>query len=318
MSDIVTTNASEREPWKEHIAWSILADRLKSRRTHARSTVLCLTIAGAALQTLAGTCPQVKTAAGIAGTIALALVPVIAGYLLKPEETRKWLRARSISEGIKSEFYTYRAGAAPYDGENPLLLLLAKFREIRNWGKDMLNLRAEIEEPKNPKPDPGPLGPNEYLAKRVYHQITEYYEPKAALNARMARRFRVLEILLAILTAVFSAIATASAAGNAGNIKLHLGPWVAVLTTIGGSLAAYALAGRYDFQATTFLATAAQLKDLVADWSTAGAKGPRSPEWSAFVRGCEEAISAENRGWMAKLEEKQDAGQGAAVGPGNG
>lgn len=306
MSDVVT-NASELEPWNEHIAWSTLADRLKSRRTRARSTVLCLTIAGAALQTLAGTCAQVKTAAGIAGTIALALVPVIAGYLLKPEETRKWLRARSISEGIKSEFYTYRASAAPYDGDDALRRLLTKFREIRDWGKDMGYLRAEVEAPKDPKPAPGPLAPEEYLAARVNQQIQKYYEPKAALNARMARRFRLAEILLAALAAVLSGFATASASSTSGNF--HLGPWVAVLTTISGSLAAYALAGRYDFQATTFLATAAQLKDLVSDWQTSGAPGPPSTEWSAFVKGCEEAISAENRGWMAKLEEKQDAGK---------
>ena len=316
MSDAVVANASELEPWKEHRAWSTLADRLKSRRTRARSTVLCLTIVGAALQTLASTVSdaRIKTVLGIVGFISLALVPVITGYLLKPEETRKWLRARSISEGIKSEFYTYRAGAAPYDGENALKLLLTKFREIRDWGKDMLNLRAAIEEPENPKPAPGRLGPDEYLAARVYHQIDEYYEPKAALNAQMARRFRFFEILLAILTAVLSGVATAYAGGDSANIKAHLGSWVAVLTTIGGSIAAYTLASRYDFQATTFLATAAQLKDLVGDWRTSGAKAPPSLEWSAFVRGCEEAISAENRGWMAKLEAQQDASPASATG----
>jgi len=278
---------------------------------------LCLTVVGAALQTLAGTVgsAQVRVAAGIIGTIALALVPILSGYFLKPEETRKWLRSRSISEGIKSEFYTYRAGSAPYDGAGALRLLLAKFREIRDFGKDMLNLRAAIEKPENPKPAPGPLGSEDYLAVRIDGQIKKYYERQAAANAWMADRFRFIEILLAALAAVLSAIATyvARNSGDMPGLPVQLGPWVAVLTTLGGSIAAYALAGRYDFQATTFQATAAQLKDLVSDWRTSGAAAP-SPQWSAFVRSCEEAISAENRGWMAKLETQQGANTAVSAG----
>jgi hypothetical protein len=76
-----------------------------------------------------------------------------------------------------------------------------------------------------------------------------------------------------------------------------------VLTTIGGSIATHAAAGRYDFQAATYYATARQLLDLAIGWE-AGGKAAPSKEWSEFVRGCEEAISAENRGWMAKLDQQ--------------
>jgi hypothetical protein len=102
----------------------------------------------------------------------------------------------------------------------------------------------------------------------------------------------------ACLAAILSAIATLVSDLNSALI----GPWVAVVTTIGGTIAAHAAANPYDFQATTFFATARQLSDLVQQ---ASGKRPPSKEWSTFVRSCEEAISAENRAWMAKLDEKQ-------------
>jgi hypothetical protein len=303
----VTTVSAEEEAWNEHVGWSKAANRLKARRTKSRSLVLYLTVVGAALQTLAGTVPwaTVRVTAGIAGTIALAVVPILAGYFLKPEETRKWLRARSISEGIKSEVYTFCAGGAPYDGEAAPALLTAKYREIRDWGKDMVRERAIVGA--QAAKAPGKLTTDEYLARRIHQQIEDYYLKKGEENAAMAERFRFAEVVLAALAAVLSAVATfvANDRSHTVYVGFQLGPWVAVLTTIGGSIAAYAAASRYDFQATTFYATAAQLKDLARDWSDSGATQP-SQAWSTFVRRCEEVISAENRGWMAKLEPQSD------------
>jgi hypothetical protein len=77
-----------------------------------------------------------------------------------------------------------------------------------------------------------------------------------------------------------------------------------VLTTTAGAVAAHAAASRYDLQATTFFATARQLEDLAHEWKASARDAP-SKEWSDFVRACEEAISAENRAWMAKLDSNQ-------------
>lgn len=293
--------SAEQEAWDEHVAWSKAATRLKSRRTNARAIVLYLTIAGAALQTLAGTVRSLSMPAGIAGTVALSIVPIIAGYFLKPEATRKWLRARSISEGIKSEVYTYDAGGAPYDGTNAAAKLTAKYREIRDLGKDFITERAAIA--LSATSAPGPLTSDQYLALRIDQQVVEYYAKKAKEYLEKAEKFRSIEVALALLAAILSAVATYLSSHHAGD-GIQLGPWVAVLTTIGGSIAAYAAAERYDVQATTFFATSAQLQDLARDWRNSGATAP-SPEWSTFVRRCEEVISAENRAWMAKLEPKE-------------
>jgi hypothetical protein len=283
--------------WDNHVAWSQTASALKSRRTLWRTVVFALTALGAILQTIAATMPAVKVAAGSVGTVALALVPFLARYFLTSEETSKWLRARSISEGIKSEIYSYRAGAEEYRGAGGLEVLRQKVRNIQTWGK---NIEAELAKVgSKTTPAPPSLDADDYLNRRIYQQINEYYRPNARRNAELAERFRWAEIALAGLAATLSAVATSL--GEPGSAKL--GPWVAVLTTIGGSIAAHAAASRYDFQATTFFATARQLDDLALDWQASGKPAP-SKEWSEFVRACEEAISAENRGWMAKLDEK--------------
>src|SRR5262249_17490665 len=134
----MTDNTVQPE-WDEHVAWSETAGRLKSQRTVWRTVVLGLTILGATLQTIAATIPgvTVKLVAGALGTVALALVPFLARFFLTSEETSKWLRARSISEGIKSEIYSYLAGAEPYAGGDALTVLRRKAREIRDWGRNL-------------------------------------------------------------------------------------------------------------------------------------------------------------------------------------
>lgn len=293
----MTADEAAQAAWDEHVAWSEAATLLKRRRTIWRRVALALTIAGAALQTLAGMSgdERVRFWAGLAGTIALAVVAFAAKWCLSPESTRNWLRARSISEGIKSEVFAFRAGASPYETEEAVPLFVAKWRAIRDLGKDLQLIRAAVAPPR--KEVPPRLDSAAYLERRVAEQINRYYRPKAKENADKASQARNAEFWLALLATILGAVATFSKTES-------IGPWVAVLTTIGATIATYAAASRYEFQATTFYATARQLDDLRVDWLAAGKTAP-SPEWSEFVRECEEAISAENRSWMAKLDEAQ-------------
>jgi uncharacterized membrane protein len=290
-SILVTTSETVRNAWDEHVAWSSIASQRKSQRTTWRVIVLVLTILGALLSTLAATLTSetLQFAAGLAGTLALTFVPIFVGRFLSTQETSKWLRARSISEGIKSEVYKYCACAAPYAGEDADEELGRKWREIRAFGDDLTELRARVTAPQ--KEPPPKLDPAAYLEQRVRQQITTYYRRAAKENADKAARFRAVEFVLAIIAAALGAVATFTASEG-------IAPWVAVVTTVGGSLAAYAAASRYEFQATTFYATARQLGDLAENW--------RKLDWSEFVRQCEDVISAENRAWMAKLADASD------------
>ncbi len=152
--------------WNEHVAWSETANRLKASRDRYRSLVLVLTVTGAVLATIASGSAEstARTTAGLLGAVSLAVIPFLTKYFLSAETTRNWLRARSISEGIKSEVYLYQAGAEPYTGALAAATLRKKVRTIRDWGKSL-----ELERAKNEvsqKPGPPPLDATSYITSR--------------------------------------------------------------------------------------------------------------------------------------------------------
>lgn len=283
--------------WSQHASWAEAASRLRARRRRWRTVVWVLTIGGAALQTLAVALESTGVSRGVGaiGVVLLLAVAVLSGRFLTPSDTRRWLRSRSVSEGIKSEIYAYRAGAAPYVGDCALEKLRTKVGSIVDWAKD---LALEIEIGLVVQPLPPTLSAALYLEHRVGGQIARHYQ-RAKKNGRRAQVFHWIQILLVIFTATLGAFATLFAPQAAS-----LGSWTAVLTTIVGGLAAYAAGSHYELQATMALATVRELQDLVDEWRASGKQAP-SPEWSKFVRTCEEVISTESRCWMAKID--QDA-----------
>jgi len=292
------SDAEVQSLWDDRVGWSKTAERLKRSRESWRTILLCLTVAGAALQTAAATWPEQKVLLGGSGTVALAAVAFIGRYFLKPESTKKWLRARSVSEGMKSEIYAFRAGADPYAGPDGLDKLRTKLKEIYDSAKGLDLERAKTGEVTQPAPPQ--LDHEQYIEKRVRQQIKEYYTPKAQQYAWRAEVFNWMEIGLAALAALLGAVATF--AGDANPVSTHLSAWIAVLTTIAGTIAAHAAASQFEAEATIFYATARQLKDLEAGWRSNKNQGDIA-EWSKFVRACEEVISASNKDWMAKLDQ---------------
>ena len=287
--------------WNEQAAWSKTADRLKAAVTLWRKVVLALTICGAALETLAATLhphpawtQMSQWVAGV-GAVALALIPFLNHAYLTPNATRKWLRARSVAEGMKSELYTFMAGAEPYDKPNPFPILLGKISTIEGWVNDLSSERAltgQVE-----RKVPAVASPSDYLSLRVDQQIIKYYRPNATTNAQSGRRYQQIATALGATAAVLSAMATVP-----GGPGPDLGAWIAVITTIAGTIAAHAAANQYDAQAQMYQATARQLEDLAEAWMQSNRPAGSSKEWSEFVRACEESISATNRAWMAKLD----------------
>jgi len=84
-----------------------------------------------------------------------------------------------------------------------------------------------------------------------------------------------------------------------GDAAVRIAPWIAVLTTLSGSLIAHLSSRRYDFLVMSYLATANRLRRLLDHWRTAGSPtGP--PRWPEFVNDCENAIATENESWLAK------------------
>src|SRR3954462_2379339 len=110
--------------WRRRVAWSAAANRLKARITYARSSALVLNASGALLATLAATCfstrPDIRTACAALGAVSLAAATCLTTRLLTVDALRAWTGARSVSEAIKAEVYSFRAGAEPYAGSDAI------------------------------------------------------------------------------------------------------------------------------------------------------------------------------------------------------
>ncbi len=283
--------------WTRYTQWSALADQLKREITRWRTASLILACAGALLQTAAAVMGKHGTALAVAGALALVFVPFVARYFLTPEQTRKWLRSRSAAEALKSLVYRFVTRAAPFTDTDRVARLSTAGRRVEASVASLVLELASIEAAESAPP--GSLDADGYITKRVRDQIEGYYRKQAQRHARLARRFRALELAAAALAAALGAIATVlKLASDEGS---GVGTWVAVITTIGGAVAAHAAVSRHEQQALIYLATARQLEDLLSDWETDD-RHCDTTAWSVFVNACEDAITAENDGWMAKLD----------------
>jgi hypothetical protein len=274
--------------WAQQRVWSQTANRLKRRIDRARSVALGLAIAAA---TLAAGAVQLADLASWVGPTLAAAAAISAG--LGPigqrragtDQIRSWIRARSASEGLKTEVYACLAGGSRYIGDEPERRLGERTADIVASVADLQ--RHSLGITPDTKPLPAVVGIDSYITERVNAQIDGYYRPKAASFEHRVRRLRAVGDGLAVIAVVFAAVAA----------SFHvpaLAAWVPVVTTVGTSMVAYLAAARYDYLIVEFLRTAQRLEQLRGSY-------PRDPSASAsFVDDCEDAISIENQGWMAR------------------
>jgi hypothetical protein len=78
--------------------------------------------------------------------------------------------------------------------------------------------------------------------------------------------------------------------------------WIAFITTITASVAAYLYSGRYQYLIVSYQATARQLELLKNRWAIAADKqDDNSEKRNQFITECEMVISVENSAWMSQL-----------------
>ena len=264
-----------------------------------RTTILVLAIVGAGMVTLGAqlvdTWSTIARTLSALGAVALAIIPVISGTKLGKNKVPEWTRARSASEALKSEVYLYQTGSDPYGGDDRDGVLAESTRDILGRIQDLQALAAGHEQPDD-KPVPPRMDPDGYVEQRIDDQINNYYLVTASTLDGRLRWLRLLEFGLALLAAGFAAVATLASETFAARI----GAWVAVITTSGAAVTAHIAANRYQHLVNTYRATAGHLRSLRDEWVD-GRKPDQS--FSAFVHGCEDAISVENQGWMAKWAE---------------
>ena len=85
--------------------------------------------------------------------------------------------------------------------------------------------------------------------------------------------------------------------GVLGTLWVGVPAFIAVITTVTAALGAQLYAGRYEYLALSYLATARRLEELHTIWEMSG---QTEAERGQFVVDCERAFAAENSGWMAE------------------
>jgi uncharacterized membrane protein YphA (DoxX/SURF4 family) len=280
--------------WGEYRVWAATARQKKQEISHWRLRVLALTIIGALLGTassqMAGLQATLAWLLGLAGGGCIALAAYLGRELLKPDQERHWVRARSLAEALKAETFLFRAGAPPYDAPDPAPRLLAEVRKLLDQAQDLPAASLTPDEKRQGLPA-GPLSVGQYIEERVDDQIEHFYRPKAkAYEARM-QRWRTVTLVIGGAAVLLGVLGQGTAA------------WVAVLTTLGTAVAAHVYANRYQYLVISYQATARQLESLKVEWNLMKAD-EKDRKRHKFLLDCEEAISIENSAWMAKHLEK--------------
>lgn len=305
----MTATASDRAASDielERVRWSSASDTLKHRIDRARVTALLLSSTGAVATTLTVSLSDLPTAGhralAVTGALLLAVATFLSTQYLTADAARRWVQARAVSESIKGEVYRFRAHVKPYTEDNGLALLRAKVGDLQAAA---VNLEPYLPEagPALASTSLDPLTPEDYAHRRVEQQITDYYRPKARLNATRARRLRAAAVGLS-----FAATLVAALNAKIDSVKFVglVAPWVAVLTTMGTALVVYLGARRYEFLVVSYTSTANRLQNRLNRWRSDGSPTDDAA-WSDFVEDCETAIAEENSAWLAKWSDGKSA-----------
>jgi len=283
--------------WQRQSVWSQTANNLKAGPTRLRVLRLGLTVGAAALA-LAGS--QVKpvsfpasVALAVTAALALAAVGLLRGRV-NAEQARRWTRARSVSEALKSEVYLFLSRSGRYQAEDRERRLEAELQRLEREAGDLQRYTGGVQAKERSLPPVHDV--SSYLDVRVRQsQLREYYEPRAQLMQWRLRRLKVIEVTLALVAAALAATAA---------VAPSVGAWAAVATTASGAVAAYLAAERYEFLWIEYSRTASELHRLL-DRRTAADGRPLSDQDLAAE--CEQVISVQNQAWMAKWGEEDAA-----------
>jgi hypothetical protein len=281
--------------WGEYRAWAATSRHKKAEIFSWKFRVLVLTVVGALLATvskqIAGCSDPAAWAIGIVGGGLVALATYLGREILSPDQERLWIRARSLAETLKAETFLFRAGARPYDGPDPGPKLKEQVNQHLGTETNLQPVALSAEDRQQGIPA-GPLSVADYIKERLDDQIDGFYRPRVQEYDRLMKNWRNVNLALGAVATVL------------GILGKWTGAWVAVITTITTSVAAYLYANRYQYLIISYQATARQLEALKYDWGIMGAPEDDPEKRNQFLQDCEEAISIENSAWMAKWLEK--------------
>lgn len=281
--------------WGQYRVWAATARAYRAKLSRWRRVVLALGIAGGVVGVLSsqqwipwgGLWPPLPKALGAAGGILLGLAAYFSKEILSPDGEGRWIRARAAAEAFKREAYLLLARAPPYDGA---VVTLERADEITKAVEGVKYGRLGAEQKRESMPD-APLTVDDYIRVRVKEQLENFYGPAAEKNWAVAQKVKTVTTALGAL---------ALALGFLGFLWVGIPAFAAVVTTVSASLAAYLYAGRYQYLAVSYLATAQKLEGMRAAWEVSGKTDADTAERNRFILDCESVIAAESGAWMAE------------------
>jgi hypothetical protein len=206
------------------------------------------------------------------------------------EQVRRWTRARSVSEAIKTEMFYYLTRIGAYSGKSADRHLEAEVQRLERKAGDLAGETQSAEPRTRQLPAVNDL--ESYLELRVRESELEgYYKPNALAMRQRLRIAKGVEIGLALAAGGLAATTVVSPT---------VGAWAAVATTASGAIVAHAASERYEYLWIEYSRTASELQRLL-ERRTASNGRPLSD--SELIAKCEDVISIQNQGWMAKWGE---------------
>ncbi|MBA4099182.1 MAG: hypothetical protein C0484_20745 [Rhodospirillum sp.] len=260
--------------------------KLERARWAALGLAIVAAILGALTTIVVETAPW-RWAFAFATALALGLGPWLTAHFLGQNQATRWIAVRAAAEALKREVYRRAAKCKPYDGtaQEADIALIKEKQAIEADLGDVEEVAVEsMDLPKSE------IDLNTYVINRVDSQVS-WLRRRAGDHARQAAALRGAEIVVAFIGVVMSA--AGAAFGETDSAK-YLAPFIGVVTTVSTALIAHIEAGRYDFIAAMYRATAKRLENEQASHA------PTTP-LPDFVDKCEAILSAENSAWMAKF-----------------
>jgi membrane protein implicated in regulation of membrane protease activity len=281
--------------WGQYRVWAATSGKYRNELSAWRFWVLMLGIAGAIVGTLSGqsSLPLLKqwtqgpTVLGVLSAALLGLAVFFTKEILSPEREGRWVRSRAAAESYKRESYLMAAKAPPYDGAITSGSL-DQAKKINDSVSDLLEVRVGDEEKRRRLP-PCPMTVEDYIGARLNEQMNDYYRKKTDEYESKIKRIRLITLVLGAVAVILGALGGGVTAA-----------WVAVITTITASLAAYLYSERYQYLIVSYAATARNLDSLRAVWMTSGKTEADTAERNQLILDCENALAAENKAWMAE------------------
>ncbi|HKE96813.1 MAG TPA: SLATT domain-containing protein, partial [Povalibacter sp.] len=133
-----------------------------------------------------------------------------------------------------------------------------------------------------------------YITRRVQPQA-DFHERGALDNRNKLQRWRTVGLLLAVVAAALGVIA-----GVQKNASINV--WVAVVSTAIATLTSFIYAGRFEFFAATYFATATKLRGRLRIWQAAADKS--RAELDRFILEIEAILATQNQGWVSELSKR--------------